>query len=69
MEQDQKGPFSPGERVKVHRKLASEAIKQRLYKVVKFNATLDLLQLEWEDAPKGSKEQYLWILKDFVRKA
>ncbi len=59
MEQDQKGPFSPGERVRVHRNSASEAIKQRLYKVVKFNAALDLLQLEWVDAPKGSKEQYL----------
>lgn len=68
MSQDRNGSFIPGERVRVHQSTASDVIRQRLYKVVKLVDHFDLLQLEWMDAPRGSKEKYLWIIKDFVRK-
>jgi hypothetical protein len=68
MSQDRNGSFNPGERVRVHQPTANELIKQRIYKVAKLVEQFDLLQLEWVDAPKGSKERYLWVLKDFVRK-
>ncbi len=68
MSQDRNGSFNPGERVRVHQPTASDLIKQRQYKVVKLVAHFDLLQLQWVDAPKGAKDKYLWILKDFVRR-
>jgi hypothetical protein len=59
MSQDRKGSFDPGERVRVRQPTASDLVKQRQYKVVKLVAQLDLLQLEWVDAPKGAKDKYL----------
>jgi hypothetical protein len=69
MSQESNLPISLGERVRVHKPKASESLQGRLYKVVKSNPGLDWLQLEWIDAPKDSKERFLWVLKDFVRKA
>ncbi len=69
MSQTTDPPFIPGEQVRVVQNTASDAIKQRLYKVVKYMATYEMLQLEWVDAPQGSKEKYFWVLKDFVRRA
>jgi hypothetical protein len=45
------------------------AIKFRRYRVVKVNSRFDLLELEWIDAPLGSKERYVWTLADYVRLA
>ncbi len=59
MIQDRNGSFNPGERVRVHQSTTSELIKQRLYKVVKLVDHFDLLQPEWVDAPKSSKEKHL----------
>jgi hypothetical protein len=58
-----------GDRVKVVQQSAPSAVKLRRYRVVKVNHRFDLLQLEWVDAPTGSKERYLWILADFVKPA
>lgn len=69
MSQTTDPPFVPGVQVRVIQNTASDAIKQRLHKVVKYMDTYEMLQLEWVDAPQGSKEKYFWVLKDFVRKA
>ncbi len=68
MSQYQNGSFTPGERVRVHQPTASDVIKQRQYKVVKLVAPVYLLQLGWVDVPKGAKDKYLWVLKNFVRR-
>jgi hypothetical protein len=62
-------PLTAGDRVRVVQQSAASAIKLRRYRVVKVNSRFDLLQLEWVDAPMGSKERYLWVLADYVRSA
>jgi hypothetical protein len=57
------------DRVRVIQQSAPSAIKLRRYRVVKVNHQFELLQLEWVDAPPGSKERYLWIMEDYVRPA
>jgi hypothetical protein len=66
---DTKPPFSPGEQVRVLRPKTSDAVKQRLYRVEKVNPQLDMVQLEWLEAPYDFKERYVWVLKDLVQKA
>ena len=61
--------MATGDRVRVVQQSASSVVKLRRYRVVKVNSRFDLLQLEWLDAPPGSKEQYLWVLADYVRHA
>jgi hypothetical protein len=62
-------PLAAGERVRVVQQSAPSTVKLRRYRVVKVNSRFDLLQLEWVDAPLGSKERYLWVLADYVRSA
>lgn len=62
-------PLTAGDRVRVVQQSAASAIKLRRYRVVKVNSRFDLLQLEWVDAPPGSRERYLWVLADYVRPA
>jgi hypothetical protein len=62
-------PLAAGDRVRVVQQSASSAVKQRRYRVVKVNSRFDLLHLEWLDAPLGSRDQYLWVLADYVRPA
>jgi len=62
-------PITAGDRVRVVQQSAAAAIKARRYQVVKINNRFDLLQLEWLEAPPGSKERYLWVLADYVRVA
>jgi hypothetical protein len=59
--------LAAGDRVRVVQQSARSAVKQRRYQVVKVNSEYGLLQLEWVDAPPGSKERYLWVLTDYVR--
>lgn len=62
-------PPGVGDRVRVVQQSVAATIKLRRYQVVKVNSRFDLLQLEWVDAPPGSKERYLWTLADYVRLA
>jgi len=48
-------PFIPGVQVRVIQNTASDAIKQRLYKVVKYMAAYEMLQLEWVVLHPGNR--------------
>jgi hypothetical protein len=61
-------PIAIGDLVRVVQQSAPYAVKVRLYRVLKHNPLEDWFYLEWEEAPKGSRERYCCVYRELTCK-